>query len=150
MVCGTRSGLKHMFRPCVAGEKGTAKAPARNSQTPTSRAIETVHAEKAQIASEQKFAIMISPRYTQLLLVSPTCPDLVRIAEEVEATKKPRELRRDNKTVAVIMPAKLSSSLKKQTWENIAATFGSWNDVDADVMIANIYRWREEGSRPAT
>jgi len=50
-----------MFRPCVAGEKGTAKAPARNSQTPTSRAIETVHAEKAQIASEQKFAIMISP-----------------------------------------------------------------------------------------
>ena len=26
---------------------------------------------------------------------------------------------------------------------------GSWSDVDADEMIANIYRWRKEGSRPA-
>ena len=29
-------------------------------------------------------------------------PDLVKIAEEVEATKTPRELKRENKTVAVI------------------------------------------------
>lgn len=28
-------------------------------------------------------------------------------------------------------------------------TAGSWSDVDADELIANIYRWREEGSRPA-
>ena len=27
-------------------------------------------------------------------------------------------------------------------------TFGSWSDIDADAMIADIYRWREEGSRP--
>lgn len=74
----------------------------------------------------------------------------MRIAEEIEATKTPRELRRENKTVAVIMPAKPSSSLKKHTWERIAATFGSWNDVDADAMIADIYRWRNEGSQPAT
>jgi len=32
-------------------------------------------------------------------------PELVRIAEEVEATKKSRELRRANKTLAVLMPA---------------------------------------------
>ena len=31
-------------------------------------------------------------------------PDLVRIAEEVEATKKSRELRRASKTLAVLMP----------------------------------------------
>ena len=33
-------------------------------------------------------------------------PELARIAEEVEATKTPRELKRENKTVAVIVPAK--------------------------------------------
>ena len=26
---------------------------------------------------------------------------------------------------------------------------GSWSDVDTDALIADIYRWREEGSRPA-
>ena len=33
-----------------------------------------------------------------------TMPDLVQIVEEVAATKKPRELKRDNKIVAVLMP----------------------------------------------
>ena len=27
-------------------------------------------------------------------------------------------------------------------------TIGSWADVDVDGVIARIYRWREEGSRP--
>src|SRR5207248_10839066 len=40
-------------------------------------------------------------------------PDLVRIAEEVEATKTPRELKRENKTVAVIMPARKAPAKKK-------------------------------------
>jgi hypothetical protein len=31
-------------------------------------------------------------------------PDLLRIAEEVKATKTPRELKRDRKTVAILMP----------------------------------------------
>ncbi|MCL5946948.1 MAG: hypothetical protein M1298_02875 [Chloroflexi bacterium] len=26
---------------------------------------------------------------------------------------------------------------------------GSWSDIDTDELVANIYRWREEGSRPA-
>ena len=30
----------------------------------------------------------------------------------------------------------------------LAETVGSWSDLDTDAMIANIYRWREEGSRP--
>jgi hypothetical protein len=43
-----------------------------------------------------------------------TMPDLARIVEEVEATKKPRELRRENKIVAVIAPAKRSSAKQKR------------------------------------
>ena len=31
-------------------------------------------------------------------------PDLLDLVEEVEATKKPRELRRDNKPVALLTP----------------------------------------------
>lgn len=27
-------------------------------------------------------------------------------------------------------------------------TLGSWSDIDADALIKDIYRWREEGSRP--
>ena len=77
-------------------------------------------------------------------------PELVRIAEEVEATKTPRELKRQNKTVAVIMPATPATPSKTHTWEQTQKTFGSWNDVDADAMIATIYRWRSVGSRPVT
>lgn len=43
--------------------------------------------------------------------------ELVRIAEEVEATKTPRELKRKNKTVAVIMPAEPTIPSNKHTWE---------------------------------
>jgi hypothetical protein len=31
----------------------------------------------------------------------------------------------------------------------IVAAAGSWADVDAEKLIADVYRWREEGSRPA-
>jgi hypothetical protein len=30
----------------------------------------------------------------------------------------------------------------------IEATAGSWADLDTDAIIDNIYRWREDGSRP--
>lgn len=32
----------------------------------------------------------------------------------------------------------------------VAETAGSWADIDTDKLIADIYRWREEGSRPAS
>jgi antitoxin (DNA-binding transcriptional repressor) of toxin-antitoxin stability system len=73
-------------------------------------------------------------------------PDLLDLVEEVEATKKPRELRRDNKPVALLTP--ISEHTEK--WNKIKAVFGSWSDLDADELLANISRWREEGSRPAT
>jgi hypothetical protein len=73
-------------------------------------------------------------------------PDLLDLVEEVEATKKPRELRRDNKPVALLTPIYEN----KEKWKKIKAAFGSWSDLDADALVANIYRWRKEGSRPAT
>jgi len=73
-------------------------------------------------------------------------PDLLDLVEEVEATKKPRELRRDNKPVALLTPIYEN----EEKWKKIKATFGSWSDLDADELIANIYRWRAEGSRSAT
>jgi hypothetical protein len=33
--------------------------------------------------------------------------------------------------------------------ETLNAVAGSWSDVDADALIATLYRAREEGSRPA-
>jgi hypothetical protein len=72
-------------------------------------------------------------------------PDLLDLVEEVEATKKPRELRRNNKPVAVLTPIIETG----EKWQKIKAAFGSWSDLDADELIANIERWRAEGSRPA-
>ena len=53
---------------------------------------------------------------------------------------------RDNNPVAL-----LTHIFKnKEKWEKIKAAFGSWSDLDAEELIANIHRWREGGSRPAT
>ena len=73
-------------------------------------------------------------------------PDLLDLVAEMEATKKPRELRRNNKPVALLAPI----SENKEKWEKIKVAFGSWSDLDTDALIANIYRFREEGSRLAT
>ena len=73
-------------------------------------------------------------------------PDLLDLVEEVEATKKPRELRRDNKPIALLTPILKN----KEKWKKIKAAFGTWSDLDAEELIANIYRFREEGSRGAT
>ena len=76
-------------------------------------------------------------------------PDLVRLAEEVAATQQPRELKRDNQTVAVLTPV-APAKKAKTVYEASLAAIGSWSDLDADELIANIYPWRKEGSRPAS
>ncbi len=30
----------------------------------------------------------------------------------------------------------------------LGETAGSWSDIDADALIADVYRWREQGTRP--
>ena len=77
-----------------------------------------------------------------------TSPELLRLVEEVATTKKPRELKRDNQTVAVLMPVAPAKKAKTVHEASLAA-IGSWSDLDTDELIAKIYRWREEGSRPA-
>ncbi len=58
-------------------------------------------------------------------------PELVRIAEEVEATKKPRELVRDNKPVALITPVPSAGKATKRKaktkagYEAFFSAFGS-------------------------
>ena len=73
-------------------------------------------------------------------------PDLLDLVEKVESENKPRELIRDNKPVAIIA----AISKNREKWEKIKAAFGSWSDLNADELIANIYHSRAEGSRPTT
>ena len=81
-------------------------------------------------------------------------PDLVRIAEEVEATKTPRELLRENKPVAVIMPARKAPAKKKQEktktdYEAFLSAAGGWKDVDTETLLKDIYEDRRRtNSRP--
>jgi hypothetical protein len=81
-------------------------------------------------------------------------PELIDLVEEVEATKKPRELKRDDKVVAILSPVvqKEKDAARPATadWQKSLAAVGSWSDLDPDKIIEDIYRWRKEGSRPAT
>ena len=80
--------------------------------------------------------------------------DLLKLAEEVEATKIPRALMKDNETVAVIIPAgrenRTEQKRKDDAYTAMLSVLGSWSDLDTDTMIKNIYKAREEGSRPPT
>jgi hypothetical protein len=81
-------------------------------------------------------------------------PELLDLVEEVEETKTPRELKRDDKVVAVWSPVvqkeKDAPRPTHAKWQKSLAAIGSWSDLDPDTLIADISRWREEGSRPAT
>jgi hypothetical protein len=81
-------------------------------------------------------------------------PDLLRVAEEVAATKKPLKLTRDRKTVAILMPVGTSLSPRKKPektradYEAFKSAAGGWKDVDTDRLIANIYATRRRSNRP--
>jgi hypothetical protein len=80
--------------------------------------------------------------------------ELLRIAEEVAATKTPRELKRDNKTVALIAPVPSTRKAKKRKektkadYEAFKSAAGGWKDIDTDKLIANIYASRRQSNRP--
>jgi len=71
-------------------------------------------------------------------------PDLVQLAEEVEATNKPRELRRDNTPVAILTPAKKnqSSKAKQKAIKETLALAGAWKDLPSDKMEEELDRIR--------
>jgi len=83
-------------------------------------------------------------------------PELVRIAEEVNNTKKSRVLTVSRRTLAVLMPVETAGKSKekrvktKANYDASLAAIGSWSDLDPDALIAQVYRAREAGSRPAT
>ena len=82
-------------------------------------------------------------------------PELVRIAEEVEATKTPRELIRENKPVALITPMTGAKKIKKQKaktkadYEAFKSAAGGWKDfVDTEKLKRDIYESRKISTRP--
>src|SRR2546426_886729 len=73
-----------------------------------------------------------------------TIPDLARIVEEVETTKKPRELRRDNQTVAVILPAINKREKTRADYEAFKSAAGGWKGlVDTEKLKRDIYESRK-------
>jgi hypothetical protein len=76
-------------------------------------------------------------------------PDLVRIAEEVEATKKPRLLKRDNTPIALLTPVnkKQSSKEKSKAIKEALAMAGAWGDRDWNEVEAELDRIRHS-SKP--
>ena len=82
-------------------------------------------------------------------------PELVRIAEEVEATKTPRELVRENKPVALITPvtgakkAKRRKGKTKGDYEAFKSAAGGWKDlVDTEKLKRDVYESRKISTRP--
>jgi hypothetical protein len=81
-------------------------------------------------------------------------PDLLRLAEEVSATKTPRKLIRDHETLAVVMPVGTTLPSKKKRAKTKAdyaafrAAAGSWKDMDVEKFKAAIYESRRISTRP--
>ncbi len=75
-------------------------------------------------------------------------PDILRLAEEVQATRTPRVLKRDNESIAVVMP--LATALPKQEediWKNYDAkrvqkalkkSAGALAGVDKEALLSDI------------
>jgi hypothetical protein len=83
-------------------------------------------------------------------------PDVSKLAEEVARTRKPKSLRIGDEEIARIVPATKRGRSTKHDPANLRAALEAaqemWSrsGLDADDVIAEIYRAREEGSRPAT
>jgi hypothetical protein len=74
--------------------------------------------------------------------------ELARLLEHVDSTALRLETNgvvyrvvREDNAWAGYDPAKVRAAVR--------ATAGSWADLDTDALIADLYRAREEGSRPA-
>ncbi len=76
-------------------------------------------------------------------------PDLVRIAEEVEATNKPRVLKRDNTPIAMLTPVKKNQSdqARSKAVKEALALAGAWKDLPSDRMEEELDRIRHS-SKP--
>jgi hypothetical protein len=83
-------------------------------------------------------------------------PELVRLAEEVRATKEPRLLRREGEDVAVLIPLPAPSkrrarrTVAKAEDEAFRSAAGAWRGlVDPDALVENIAAARGSDRPPA-
>ncbi len=85
-----------------------------------------------------------------------TMPDLARLADEVARTRRPRVLHRNNKAVAVLMPArrtprrgKKGKTLTQAQREAVLSTFGAWKGhIDAEQLKREIKEARSDHRPP--
>jgi len=82
-------------------------------------------------------------------------PDLVKIAEEVRMTGKPRILRRNGEEMAMVIPISLTRRHKatqnrtKSDYDAFLSAAGGWKGlVDADKLIEDIYESRALSTKP--
>ncbi len=90
-------------------------------------------------------------------------PDLIRIAEEVQATKTPRILKRESEPVAMLMPigagVKRSHPQKRNIWTHydskrvraaLQTSAGALQRVDRDELLSDLaaQRGQESAGRP--
>lgn len=66
-------------------------------------------------------------------------PDLIRLTEEVAATKQPRELKRENTIVAVLMP---TTRKRNTSIQEALALAGAWKDIPSDEIEERLHRIR--------
>jgi hypothetical protein len=79
-------------------------------------------------------------------------PELLRLAEKVQATNEPYVLRREGEEIAAVVPLKRTRRKGKAKteadYEAFRSAAGSWSDIDTDKLIEDIYESRRISSRP--
>jgi hypothetical protein len=78
-------------------------------------------------------------------------PELLRLAEEVRASKEPRVLTRDREAIAVLTPARPRRGRRPKTqadYEAFLSSLGSWRDVDTEALKRDIREARGSNRAP--
>ena len=78
-------------------------------------------------------------------------PELLRLVEEVRATKEPRVLTRDREVLAVLTPAntrRASRPRSKDDYEAFLSSLGSWHDVDTEALKSDVREARGSNRPP--
>jgi hypothetical protein len=102
----------------------------------------TAHCKLAMICYNQR--TMIDPTPIDITNI----PELVRIAEEVETTNKPRLLKSDNTPIALLTPLKKKQprqATSKAIKETLALA-GAWGERDWEEVEAELDRIRHEST----
>jgi len=78
-------------------------------------------------------------------------PDLLRLAEEVQATHTARVLRRGNEPLAVVRPVgkrRARASREDVDRQAFLSSLGSWQDVDTEALKRQIREGRGDHRLP--